>query len=927
MKKGLLTILLLAIVAIACANSFNVSNERINGRISQTTDSRTVIYSTGFEDGLGEWNTVDGTAPNEEWHLSTVGAFAGESWWMGDEEIGGYLSHRYIVLDTPQITVPGGNTNATFKLNYNAEAPAGATAPYDGWDGCNIRISTDNGANWNVISGTPAYNCDALYSFGSEFGEGENIAGWGGSSNGWVDASFSLAAYVGQSVKIRFAFCSDPGYDTTDDATLFGMKLDNINICGVLLSDGEGAAGDNQLIPAALGDIAGNHWVIDTTNPHQGVNDMHSPVEANLLNYLVSPEIAIPNTQGDIMLSYWAYYDLLDSDGNADNSLEDYYRVSAKSVDETAWTTLHWNYTGLQELPVEWREINQEFAELYFGWQVETGAGTCLLNQWAGQTVQIRFEIKTDDNNDGGTGEGLFIDDISINTNIFLPPVTTLQATANIGSVDLAWSAPIQYLDQEVAYYGDDWSSFISDGQPYAVRITNPENEEVALNGVNLIMYNTGGTVTGSVDVVIWEDNAGFPGDVLYTVEGVTGINQQSLTEVSVAAASIMLAPNQDIFVGIMNFETTNQGLLAENTNDQGRSFCNIEGEWMLISEAYNGLTNTGISATIGLPDPNSMIPNSYTVFRSTTSGGEFTEIGTSATTTYTDNTPSPNAMNYYVVTAIYDEGESAYSNEVVAYVLSASSHEYAYDDGSAETGYNVGNQHSVAVKYTPSIDPGIGECQLLMAKIYVQNPGTLPLIVRVWDDNGANGMPGAQPLYTTQVSVASIVPGWNYVSFPDLPFLHFENGSFYVGVLEANGSSSLGLDTSSNGHTYYDTAGWAVLTSGNVMIRTIIDTFTGTEDNTVSVNVLSARNFPNPFNPITNISLNMPVAGKATVTIYNLKGQAVKTLLDENIPAGLKNLTWDGTDQKNASVASGVYFYRVETKDSVINNKMLLMK
>ncbi|MDD3050706.1 MAG: T9SS type A sorting domain-containing protein, partial [Candidatus Cloacimonetes bacterium] len=156
----------------------------------------------------------------------------------------------------------------------------------------------------------------------------------------------------------------------------------------------------------------------------------------------------------------------------------------------------------------------------------------------------------------------------------------------------------------------------------------------------------------------------------------------------------------------------------------------------------------------------------------------------------------------------------------------------------------------------------------------------------------------------------------------------YFTEGSFYIGVLEAVGSSAIGLDNSTNGNSYNDIGGWHVLTDGTLMIRAIVDRFTSENGQEIEpVTQLSVNNYPNPFNPTTNIVLNIPKEGKVNVTVYNLKGQTVNTLLNEVLPIGQRTLVWNGTDHKGNQVSSGVYFYRVETNEKTINKKMILLK
>jgi hypothetical protein len=87
------------------------------------------------------------------------------------------------------------------------------------------------------------------------------------------------------------------------------------------------------------------------------------------------------------------------------------------------------------------------------------------------------------------------------------------------------------------------------------------------------------------------------------------------------------------------------------------------------------------------------------------------------------------------------------------------------------------------------------------------------------------------------------------------------------------------------------------------------------------------SQNYPNPFNPTTNIKFNTPKAGKVNLSIYNVKGQLVKTLVNDNFTAGEHTITWNGNDNNNDSVASGIYFYKLNANGKSEMKKMLLMK
>ncbi len=71
-------------------------------------------------------------------------------------------------------------------------------------------------------------------------------------------------------------------------------------------------------------------------------------------------------------------------------------------------------------------------------------------------------------------------------------------------------------------------------------------------------------------------------------------------------------------------------------------------------------------------------------------------------------------------------------------------------------------------------------------------------------------------------------------------------------------------------------------------------------------------QNYPNPFNPATTIRFEIPSAGIARLTVYNLLGEELATLVDGLLQAGRHSVVWDGTDHAGRSVSSGVYFYRL---------------
>jgi hypothetical protein len=82
------------------------------------------------------------------------------------------------------------------------------------------------------------------------------------------------------------------------------------------------------------------------------------------------------------------------------------------------------------------------------------------------------------------------------------------------------------------------------------------------------------------------------------------------------------------------------------------------------------------------------------------------------------------------------------------------------------------------------------------------------------------------------------------------------------------------------------------------------------------------AQNYPNPFNPATKISFSLPTAEKAVLTVYNSLGQVIKTLLNENLAAGLHQVSFDAV-----ALPSGIYYYKLEAGTYSSVKRMLLVK
>ena len=86
-------------------------------------------------------------------------------------------------------------------------------------------------------------------------------------------------------------------------------------------------------------------------------------------------------------------------------------------------------------------------------------------------------------------------------------------------------------------------------------------------------------------------------------------------------------------------------------------------------------------------------------------------------------------------------------------------------------------------------------------------------------------------------------------------------------------------------------------------------------------------QNYPNPFNPITQMEYSLPQSSRVVISIYNVLGQEIKTLVNKDQDYGYHSVSWDGTDRLGKSVASGVYFTQMRSGGFSQSKKMLLLK
>ena len=133
------------------------------------------------------------------------------------------------------------------------------------------------------------------------------------------------------------------------------------------------------------------------------------------------------------------------------------------------------------------------------------------------------------------------------------------------------------------------------------------------------------------------------------------------------------------------------------------------------------------------------------------------------------------------------------------------------------------------------------------------------------------------------------------------------ENNSF---ILKMTSTRNLGRHFT----VFYGSASW-VDEEVNELIKTIPKEYH------------LSQNYPNPFNPVTTINYQIPTDQRVRLSIYNILGQEVKTLVNSEQFAGYYTIRWDGSNNSYAKLSSGTYFYVIQTENYRQVKKMLLLK
>jgi Zn-dependent metalloprotease len=811
-------------------------------------------------------------------HVNNWNAYggSGNSWWMADTNLGnygGYADLWYEILDTNPILVPGTGYTLKFVHRYATEPPSSYLG-YDGYDGMNVRISTDGGETWNVLTNPiPAYTNSSLFGFGYFYDEGPGIPGWSGSLNNWTQVSFDLDSFSGQTVQFRFAFASDGSASTAGygDPNWFGWQIDNIFVASsadtLYLNDGFTLGITPRSLTSEVTIIPGNYRLRESGRVG-GIVTFDALNQINILSAV----------------------DFVDSDSN----FTDIHALAGVSV--------HWG-----------TEATYDYYLTKYGRDSYDNNGG-RLKSYAHYDLNLN-------NAYGGLGEMFFGDGDGAKYNPlvsldfvgheFTHSVTEFSANLNpvyeSGALnesfsDIFGTAVEFYVEGSNAdwFIGEDFSISI----PYIRSMSNPNMRNQPDTYLGTYWWTDpgdyGGIHTNSGVQNHWfyllsEGGSGLNDNGDYY--SVTGIGVEEAAQIAYRNLTAYLMPTSEYYDARQASINSAQDLFGENSNQDKA----VRNAWYAV----------GVGGPFGAYPLYATINNGYLVpgtdtlfLTSKISNPESHNIEVRAVIESFDQSISDTLQmfddglhqdssagdNLFGESWPLPSGERSYRVKVITFALDSSYYNVLHDEAHFTTigpvvvdHYEIPQQTTVAFALRLYLrNDGLTDTATAVT-VHVSTSDTNVTAIQHNDQNFGNIAPG-------QTNTSGLYPVYTQNN-PD--------------------SINFSIIISSEGKDFWS----------DTIIVTIPTGLTENQTN-VPLDYALKQNYPNPFNPTTNIEFSLKRAEFVTLRIYNILGEEVTTLISEKLVAGKYKYQWDAS-----TFASGVYVYKLEAGGFVQTKKMLLIR
>ncbi len=183
----------------------------------------------------------------------------------------------------------------------------------------------------------------------------------------------------------------------------------------------------------------------------------------------------------------------------------------------------------------------------------------------------------------------------------------------------------------------------------------------------------------------------------------------------------------------------------------------------------------------------------------------------------------------------------------------------------------------------------------------------------------------------TVSVAYSNIQGGWAGIGNIDDDPLFVGSGNYSYSIQDLSPCVNSGTpDTTGLNLPEYDLAGNPRIYGGRIDMGAYENqnVVVGANENLIPNTNLLYKNYPNPFNPTTTISFSIPNDSEVEISIYNIKGQKIKTLTNNEFSKGSHSIIWNGDDETGKLVSSGVYFYKLYVNGKTVSvKKCMLLK
>jgi hypothetical protein len=916
-------------------NGSNQGQQQI-GNSRSTRDDTSTVWLQDFEGDLSDWTAEEG------WELTEESSYSPTHSFHIDDDNYDILSS----LISPIISVPElAGANELLKLNFAlwADLP-----DYDG-DGDNF-LEDYYWVDIANISDVPVY----FHPSSSDAYEGQSWwcadAGVGGYTDAWVQALQTpvISVPVGAELSAMMKW----GIEASAGATVAGTCTDGWDAANVRISSDGGSTwnilngsdpydfyygygwiyndaeydcgGSLEQVAAGWGNQEDWHEVTFDLTAYGGQDVLiqfafgsdpaYSTPDDNTLTGIKVDNITVTNGSGDVV-----YFD------NADDETS---MIPMNGL-EFAWEQYFYDYGDISRPgTLGWEE--------YPPGAPFNGNAQLDISDYAGDDIRIRFTSRNDDNDDGGNGEGLFIDDVhmwSVSYND-VPMVQNLESYGLDNQVIIVWDNPAggTYENEDLTFVDGTFEDAIMMSSGTSIMGTYfdmPYGVEAVYANSSTVWGEPG--FSGATTLYGFEIQAGIPLDeatystAITLAEGVWNDFDLGWT----FTGDFVLAVEISTTVGI--------GIDSDNAPGQN-SWANLGGwqPWTEVALEYS-LTDGEFGINANVTSVGGQTPV-FNVYRSM-NGEDFTDTPMFngqgiEENQYVDNTVQNGNEYCYQITSLYGEDESNPAGPICAVPEAQTIYEIAYDDGTDETSINAGNSNSLCVRFTPNNYP----VDLYRASFYCVGTSSGVAFVNVWDDDGDDGMPGTLLVENLPTTFAGGY--WTPVALSTYGVV-IEEGSFYVGWMETPQTPPVGVDSDNSATNSLIDVGigagfepFGNYFEGALMIRAEVDSVNSMAglDELLSDNIPEAfalkQNYPNPFNPTTTIDFSISSNGFTSVVLYDVSGRQVMDLFGEDLKAGYYSFNLDAS-----LLPSGMYFYKMtvqgENNRSIYSStkKLVLMK